>query len=66
MTCWINSWTLVTIICPLGPGEALADMIQDSVRLVGVAGTENCKDQCADCVKTKEEKLVDELILDCG
>ncbi len=56
----------MTIICPLGPGEALADMIQDSVRLVGVAGTENCKDQCADCVKTKEEKLVDELILDCG
>jgi hypothetical protein len=48
----------------VGPRGSLADMIQDSVRLVGVAGTEDCKDQCADFVKAKEEKLVDELILD--
>ncbi len=48
----------------IGPRGSLAYMIQDSMRLVGVAGTEDCKDQCTDWVKAEEEKLVDELILD--
>ncbi len=50
----------------VGPGGGLANVIQNSVRLIGVAGTEDCKHQHADGVKAKEEYLVDQLVLDGG
>ncbi len=41
------------------PGRGLADVIQDGVRLTGIAETEDCEHRCADGVKSKEEDLVD-------
>jgi hypothetical protein len=48
------------------PGGGLADVIQDGVQLIGVAGTEDCKHQRTDGIKAKEEYLVDQLVLDGG
>ena len=51
---------------PIGPRGSLADMIEHRVGLVGVARAEDCEYLYADGIKAEEEKLADELILDCG
>jgi hypothetical protein len=50
----------------IGAGGCLADMIEDGMRLIGVARAEDCKNGCADGIVTQDKNFVDELVLHHG
>jgi hypothetical protein len=50
----------------VGAGRCLADVIEDGMRLIGVAGTEDSKHGCADGSVAKDKDFIDELVLDGG
>jgi hypothetical protein len=50
----------------VGAGRGLADMIEDGMRLIGVAGTEDCKHGRTDGSVAEDKDFIDELVLDSG
>ncbi len=50
----------------VGAGRRLADMIEDGMRLIGVAGTEDGEHGCADGSVAEDKDFIDELVLDDG
>ena len=50
----------------VGAGRRLADMIEDGMRLIGLAGTEDWEHGRADGSVAKGKDFIDELVLDGG